>query len=59
MTIGGYGDLDYLDDVELTSLDTELFPLPECLESLNSFQVKVYSHAGALDYSRKFCKGCM
>ena len=60
MTIGGFvggggGTESYLDDVELTSLDPEMFPVPECLENLNSLPVKVDSHAGALDYSREFC----
>ena len=43
----------YLDDIELTSLDPELFPVPECLENLNSMPVRVSGHAGALDYSRE------
>ena len=60
MTIGGYAsNNNILDDVELTSLDTELFPVPECLENLNSLPLGVYNHAGALDYSRKLCRGCM
>ena len=58
MTIGGSdgfpADGSSLDDVELTSLDPELFPVPECLENLNSLPVSVYGHAGALDYSREF-----
>ena len=57
MTIGGYGE-NYLDDVELTSPDPELFPVPECLENLNSLPVQIVSHAGALDYSREFCIVC-
>ena len=53
MTIGG-SDGHYLDDVELTSLNPELLPVPECLENLNSFPFEVAGHAGALDYSREF-----
>ena len=56
MSIGGYRDnFQYDLDVELTSLDPELFPVPECLENLNPFPVEIYGHAGALDYSREFC----
>ena len=55
MTIGGYdGSLGTGEDIELTSIDPELFPVPECLENLNSLPVGVYGHAGALDYSREF-----
>ena len=54
MTIGGH-QKDYIDDVELTSTDPELFPVPECLENLNSLPVPVAGHAGALDYSRELC----
>ena len=56
MTIGGYNEYDgdgELDDVELTSLHPELFPVPDCLENLNSLPVEVHVHAGALDYSRE------
>ena len=59
MTIGGYEDNGNLDDVELTSLDAELFPVPECLENLNPLPVKLYGHAGAQDYSREFCIVCL
>ena len=52
MTIGGYYE-GYLDDVELTSLDQELFPLPDCLTNLNSLPVPLAGPAGSLDYSRK------
>ena len=59
MSIGGYRDnFQYDLDVELTSLDPELFPVPECLESLKSLPVYVYEHAGAQDYSREFCIVC-
>ena len=57
MTIGGLG-VRYLDDVELTSLDLEMFPVPECLENLNSIPAKIRGHVGALDYSREFCEVC-
>ena len=53
MTIGGYVDGSSLDDVELASLDPEMFPVPECLENLNSLPMCVRAMAGALDYSRK------
>ena len=62
MTIGGYnefdGIVDLLDDVEITSLHPELFPVPECLENLNAFPIEIHLHAGALDYSREFSKVC-
>ena len=54
MTIGGVGNEALLDDVELTSPYPELFPIPECLENLNSLPFWVRDHAGALDYSREF-----
>ena len=57
MSIAGTAYTD-LDDVELTSLDPELFPVPECLENLNPLPFEVWGHAGALDYSRKFCIVC-
>ena len=44
----GFNDLD---DVELVSLDPILEPLPECLNDLNSFPVRVDGLAGAVDYS--------
>ena len=64
MSIGGsrkffFGDPERTADVELTSLDPDKFPVPECLENLNPFPVEIYAHAGALDYSREFCKVCL
>ena len=54
MTIGGKrGSGSHLADVELTSLDPELFPVPDCLSSLNSLPSTIQGHSGALDYDRK------
>ena len=53
MSIGGINKLGSVDDVELTSLDPELFPVPDCLTNLNSISPAVSGHFGALDYSRK------
>ena len=58
MTIGGSSGGLGLDDVELTSPDPELFPVPECLKNLNPLPTLIQGHAGALDYSREFCKVC-
>ena len=52
MSIGGWNG-DRISDVELTSLDPELFPVPDCLTNLNSISPAVSGHFGALDYSRK------
>ena len=53
MSIGGWNG-SRISDVELTSLDPELFPVPDCLTNLNSiFSAGVSGHFGALDYSRK------
>ena len=53
MTIGGDGG-NFL-DVELTSPDPELYPVPECLQAVSSLPVALKDHAGALDYSSEFC----
>ena len=53
MSIGGINKLGSVDDVELTSLDPELFPVPDCLTNLTSISPAVQGHFGALDYSRK------
>ena len=54
MTFGGFnGDMGPYLDVELTSLDPELFPVPDCLTSLNSLPSTIQGHSGALDYDRK------
>ena len=53
MTVGGYEDNGNLDDVELTSLDQELFSLPDCLTKINSLPVGFTGPTGSLDYSRK------
>ena len=58
MTTGGYNG-SFINDVELTSLDPDLFPVPDCLENLTSLPVKAFSHAGAVDYSREFCEVCL
>ena len=42
-----------ISDVELTSLDPEQFPVPDCLTNLNSISPAASGHFGALDYSRK------
>ena len=42
---------DYLDDVELVSLDPVLQPLPECLTELNPLALPLSGPGGALDYS--------
>ena len=52
MSIGGYKGYQ-LDDVELTSLDPELFPVPDCLTNLNPLPYPRYGMFGALDYFRK------
>ena len=55
MTIGGTGPsgTGYLDDVELTSLEPDSSPIPECLSDLNPFPIELALSAGALEYSSK------
>ena len=53
MTFGGTNYYGFLDDVELTSPDPELFPVPECLTSLNSMPAIISGQAAGLDYSGK------
>ena len=52
MSIGGY-DGESLDDVEITSLDPEKYPVPECLKNLNTLPYPTSGPFGALDYSGK------
>ena len=52
MSIGGY-DGESLDDVEITSLDPEKYPVPECLRNLNTLPYPTSGPFGALDYSGK------
>ena len=53
MSIGGYDGDFSLDDVEITSLDPELYPVPECLMNLNTLPYPTSGPFGALDYSGK------
>lgn len=55
MTIGGTGSggAGYLDDVELTSLDPDSSPVPDCLSSLSPLPMKLAGSAGALEHSSK------
>ena len=55
MSIGGFDGKGggWLDDVELTSLDPELLPVPDWLTNLNSLPYPAYGLFGALDYFRK------
>ena len=56
MTIGGTTWLvGTLENVELTSIEPELYPVPECLQNISSLPVALQDHSGALDYSREFC----
>ena len=52
MSIGGY-DGSTLSDVELTSLDPDIYPVPDCLTDLNPLPYAVDCPFAALDYSRK------
>ena len=52
MTIGGSNASEtYIDDVELISLDSMSYPVPDCLTKLSGLAVT--RAAGALDYSGK------
>ena len=55
MTIGGTGSggAGYLDDVELTTLDPDSSPVPECLSNLSPLPIKLANTAGALAYPGK------
>ena len=53
MSIGGLEDAGFSPNVEITALDPELYPVPDCLTNLNSLPLPTSGHFGALDYSRK------
>ncbi len=47
MVVGGYGDNDWIDDVELISLDPVNHPVPECLRRLRNFPAAISAGGGA------------
>ena len=49
MVVGGYNDGNYLNDVELVSLDPDNDPVPPCLMNLNDFPVPFIGAAGSVD----------
>ena len=56
MTVGGSDAFDtYINDVELSSLDPQSSPVPDCLQNLSGLPVTRVAGA-AVDYTRRFCE---
>ena len=49
MVVGGYNSGNYLNEVELVSLEPANNPVPPCLMNLNDFPAPISGAAGSVD----------